>query len=102
MFVYIYVFCHNNDELFKCLSYVNKPLTYLHNSRYSIIYKSDTYYILQVTKLRYLSFNGQSKFVHEKALRMKKLYSLGVKSFCKNATQPYVSNPNLSNVMLSE
>ena len=26
--IYMY-FCHNNDELFKCLSYVNKPLTYL-------------------------------------------------------------------------
>ena len=27
--LYMYVFCHKNDELFICLIYVNKPLTYL-------------------------------------------------------------------------
>ena len=27
--LYMYVFCHKNDELFICLSHVNKPLTYM-------------------------------------------------------------------------
>ena len=51
-------------------------------------------------KSRYSSFNKQSKFVHEKGIKHEKVYNLGGQVLC--VTQPYVSNPNISNVLISE